>query len=194
MKIKELVFATNNQNKLRELRAIVGDDLKILSLDDIGCHDEIVEDGTTFKENALIKARWVKDHYGYDCFADDTGLEVKALDDAPGVYSARYAGPECNSERNIDKLLILLGACPDRTARFSTVFALIVGEKISFFTGEIEGEILNERRGEGGCGYDSVFVPKGSNKSFAEMSAEDKNRISHRAIASEKLVAYLKTL
>ena len=192
--IKELVFATNNQNKLVELRAIVGENLRILSLEEIGCHDDIVEDGTTFKENALIKARWVKDHYGYDCFADDTGLEVKALDDAPGVYSARYAGPECNSERNIDKLLILLGACPDRTARFSTVFALIVGEKISFFTGEIEGEILNERRGEGGFGYDSVFVPKGHTRSFAEMGAEEKNKISHRAVASAKLVEYLKTL
>ena len=150
--VRELVFATNNEHKLSELRAIVGDKFRILGLKDIGCTDEIKEDGTTLKENALIKARYVKDHYGYDCFADDTGLEVKVLDGAPGVYSARFAGPSCDSERNIDKLLILMGECADREARFSTVFALIMGEKVHFFTGEVRGSILKERRGKGGFG------------------------------------------
>ena len=189
--VRELVFATNNEHKLSELRAIVGDKFRILGLKDIGCTDEIKEDGTTLKENALINARYVKDHYGYDCFADDTGLEVKVLDGAPGVYSARFAGPSCDSERNIDKLLILMGECADREARFSTVFALIMGEKVHFFTGEVRGSILKERRGKGGFGYDPVFQPEGSELSFAEMDSEAKNAISHRGRATEALVAFL---
>ncbi|MDD2962145.1 MAG: non-canonical purine NTP diphosphatase [Muribaculaceae bacterium] len=192
--IREIVFATNNINKLKELREIVGDKFKILSLEDINCRDEIVEDGSTFKENALIKARFIKDNYGYDCFADDSGLEVNALDGAPGVYSARYAGKDCNSEKNIDKLLILMGDCQNRNARFVTVFTLIIEQKVYFFNGEIKGTILHERRGDGGFGYDSVFLPEGYNKSFAEMNSSEKNEISHRGLATKKLIDFLQTI
>lgn len=189
--IKEIVFATRNKNKLQELREIVGDKFKILSLDDIGCKEDIKEDGTTLKENSLIKARYVKDHYGYDCFADDSGLEIDELNGAPGVYSARFAGDDCNSENNIDKVLILMGDCFNRKAKFVTVFTLILNNKISFFEGEIKGSILKERRGNNGFGYDSVFMPDGFDKSFAEMEHDEKNSISHRGIATKKLVEYL---
>lgn len=191
----ELVFATNNAHKLAELRALVAhSDIRILSLSDINCHDDIEETGTTLRENALIKARFIKEKYGYDCFADDTGLEVDALDGAPGVYSARYSGEPTDSERNIDKLLGELAVLPapvERTAHFSTVIALILRGEEHLFTGSVYGQILTSRQGEGGFGYDSVFQPNGSVLSFAQMSAEDKNAISHRGIATRKLVDFL---
>lgn len=192
--IKEIVFATNNEHKLKELKEIIGNKFHILSLKDIGCNEEIIENGANLKDNALIKARFVKDRYGYDCFADDTGLEIDALDGAPGVYSARFAGNDCNSENNINKVLILLGDCSNRKARFATVFALILNNKITFFTGEVKGEISMERHGKDGFGYDPIFFPEGSDKSFAEMSSSEKNEISHRGRATKKLVEYLKAI
>ena len=190
--MKNIVFATNNKNKLQEIRAIAGGEYNILSLSEIDCHDDIPETATTLEGNAMLKARWVKDRYGYDCFADDTGLEVEALDGRPGVYSARYAGEDCNSERNIDKLLGELDGKSDRKARFRTVIALIEGADSREFEGIIEGEIATERHGEGGFGYDKVFVPAGGSRTFAEMSAAEKNAISHRAIATARLIDYLK--
>ena len=192
--VKQLVFATNNKHKLQELREIVGGEFEILSLADIGCVEDIVEDGNTFKDNALIKARYVKDHYGYDCFADDSGLEIDALDGAPGVYSARFAGEDCDSRRNIEKVLILMGDCMNRKARFVTVFALILNNKIHFFEGEVQGTILKECRGDDGFGYDPIFLPEGSTLTFAEMSHEAKNSISHRGKATAKLVEFLKSM
>ncbi len=190
--MKNIVFATNNKNKLQEIRAIAGEEYNILSLSEINCHDDIPETAATLEGNALIKARWVKDKYGYDCFADDTGLEVDALDGRPGVYSARYAGEDCNSERNIDKLLGELADKADRNAHFRTVIALIEGGEVHEFEGRIDGTIATSRHGEGGFGYDKVFVPEGESRTFAEMKAEEKNSISHRAKATEKLIAFLK--
>ncbi len=190
--MKNIVFATNNKNKLQEIRAIAGEEYNILSLSEINCHDDIPETAATLEGNALIKARWVKDKYGYDCFADDTGLEVDALDGRPGVYSARYAGEDCNSERNIDKLLGELADKADRNAHFRTVIALIEGDEVHEFEGRIDGTIATSRHGEGGFGYDKVFVPEGESRTFAEMKAEEKNAISHRAKATEKLIAFLK--
>lgn len=192
--IKNIVFATNNQHKLKELREIVGDKFNILSLADIKCFDEITETANSFDGNALMKARYVKDKYGYDCFADDSGLEINALDNAPGVYSARFAGNECDSEKNISKVFTLLGNCPDRKARFVTVFALIMDKNIKYFRGEIAGNINKEKKGSEGFGYDPIFVPEDYEETFAQMPAELKNKISHRAIASQKLIEYLKSL
>lgn len=189
--MKSIVFATNNRNKLSEIRAIVGDRYRILSLSDIDCHEDIPETADTLEGNALIKARWVKDRYGYDCFADDTGLEVEALDGRPGVYSARYAGEDCNSEHNIDRLLAELEGESDRAARFRTVIALLQGEECHEFEGVITGRITTERHGDGGFGYDKVFVADGFERTFAEMTAAEKNTISHRRRATEKLVNYL---
>ncbi len=188
----KIVFATNNRNKLRELREMTaGSDIEILGLTDVGCNDEIVEDADTIEGNALIKARYIKDKYGYDCFADDTGLEINALGGAPGVYSARFAGEDCNSERNIDKVLSLMASVEDRSARFRTVIALCLDGEIKLFEGEVQGTILELRRGQGGFGYDSIFKPAESELSFAEMTEEQKNKISHRGRAVEKLVKYL---
>lgn len=188
----KIVFATNNKNKLRELREMAaGSDIDILGLADIGCNEEIIEDADTIEGNALIKARHVKNKYGYDCFADDTGLEINALGGAPGVYSARFAGEDCNSERNIDKVLSLMTAAIDRSARFVTVIALCRGDETMLFEGEVKGTILESRRGEGGFGYDSIFKPEESDLSFAEMTDDQKNRISHRGRAVKKLIEYL---
>lgn len=192
--IMKLVFATNNKHKLEEISAIVGDKIEILSLNDIGCHDDIPETADTFEGNALQKARYVKEKYGYDCFADDTGLQVVALNGEPGVYSARYAGEPANSEKNIDKLLANLENRIDRRASFITCIALILGDEEHLFYGEIEGSIINERRGSSGFGYDSVFVPEGHDKTFAQMGEEQKNKISHRARAVKKLSEFLNTL
>lgn len=192
--MRQLVFATNNPHKLEEIRAIAGDKFRILSLADIGCHDDIPETAPDLEGNALIKARWVKDKYGYDCFADDTGLMVDALGGAPGVYSARYAGPECSPEDNIRKLLAEMKGVTDRKARFETVIALILDGKEHTFLGRVDGHIAEERHGTGGFGYDPVFVPVETGVSFAEMSAEDKNRISHRGRATALLIDYLNTL
>ena len=190
----ELVFATNNAHKLEEVRQILGDRFKVLSLNDINCHEDIPETGDTFQDNALQKARYVKEHYGYDCFADDTGLEVKALDGAPGVHSARYAGDH-DSEANMTKLLQELEKKSDRSAQFRTVIALILNGQEVLFEGIVTGQIATERHyGDGGFGYDPIFVPDGYSETFSQMSSQGKNLISHRGRAVRKLADYLKTL
>ena len=188
----EIVFATHNKNKLRELQEMLsGYNITILGLSDIGCNEDIEENATTIVGNAEIKARYVKLHYGYNCFADDTGLMIDALGGAPGVYSARFAGDDCDSERNIDKVLQLMAGKENRNARFVTVIALSLGDTEMIFEGEVQGEILTQRRGVGGFGYDSIFEPEHCGMTFAEMSPEQKNSISHRGRAVKKLVAYL---
>ena len=191
---KKIVFATNNAHKLQELRQMLGDCYEILGLADIGCHEDIPETADNIEGNAQMKARYVKDHYGYDCFSDDTGLEIDALGGEPGVHSARYAGPGHDSEANIDKVLKLLDGVgkADRTARFRTAIALLQGDELHMFEGQVEGVILTERHGTGGFGYDSIFQPlEGDGSTFAKMSPQDKNRISHRGRAVARLVAYL---
>ncbi|MDE7403185.1 MAG: non-canonical purine NTP diphosphatase [Muribaculaceae bacterium] len=190
-KKKQLVFATNNPHKLLEARQIMGDTLEIVSLADIGCHDDIPETAETLEGNALIKARWVRDRYGFDCFADDTGLMVDALAGAPGVYSARYAGPECTPADNMKKLLAEMQGVTDRNARFSTVIALSLNGEEHTFEGNVEGEIATEQHGNGGFGYDPVFIANETGKSFAEMTPESKNNISHRGRALAKLREFL---
>ena len=188
----KLVFATNNKHKLQEVRDILGNRVEILSLKDIDCNDEIPETGTTLEENALIKARWISEKYNCNCFADDTGLEVDALDGAPGVYSARYAGEDCDSEANMLKLLQNLTGKTNRTAQFRTVIALIINREEYLFDGVVKGSISTEKMGEAGFGYDPIFVPQGYDLSFAQMGSEAKNSISHRYRATEKLSIYLK--
>lgn len=190
-----LVMATNNLHKLKELREIVDGEVEILSLQDIDCHDDIPETCDTLEGNALQKARWIKDRYGYDCLADDTGLMVDALNGEPGVYSARYATEGHDSAANTRKLLANLEGVEDRSAHFSTYIALLMGDSCHIFEGRVDGQIAHTPTGEGGFGYDPVFVPdEGGGKSFAEMSAEDKNLISHRGRAVRKLVEFLHTL
>ncbi len=186
---QKLVFATNNAHKLEEAAAILGSGYEVLSLHEIGCNADIPETSDTFAGNAIQKARYVKEHFGYDCFADDSGLEVDALDGAPGVYSARYSGG--GSEANMDKLLLNLAGENNRAAQFRTVIALLVGDDILLFEGVVRGVIIEERRGEGGFGYDPVFMPEGYNHTFAELGNDIKNRISHRAKAVELLAQYL---
>lgn len=190
--IQQIVFATNNPHKLEEARAILKDTVKVLSLAEIGCHDDIPETADTLAGNALIKARWVKEKYGYNCFADDTGLMVEALDDAPGVYSARFAGDHCSPADNIKLLLQKLEGITNRKARFATVVALILDDNEFLFEGEVKGEIALQNCGVSGFGYDPVFIPEGSSLSFAEMSADEKNAISHRGRAMAKLSDFLK--
>lgn len=186
----ELVFATNNAHKLEEVQAIVGDKFVIKSLNDIDCHDDIPETGHTFQENAQQKTDYLVNKYGLYCFGDDSGLEVDALNGEPGVYSARYSGSR-DMEKNIDLVLEMLGDNPNRTARFKTVISLYLNEQQHFFEGSVEGQILSERRGAKGFGYDPIFIPNGYDKTFAEMSADEKNAISHRAIAVQKLAEFL---
>lgn len=188
---REIVFATNNPHKLQELRRIAGDFWNILSLEDIGCHEDIPETADTLEGNAELKARFVKEKYGYDCFADDTGLMVDALGGAPGVYSARYAGPGHDSQANMKLLLENMSGKSDRTARFRTVIALLQGDNLHLFEGIVEGEITLEPSGCAGFGYDPVFKPAESNVTFAEMDADAKNAISHRGRATAKLIDYL---
>lgn len=188
--LPEIVFATNNSHKLAEARAILDGRLKVLSLSEIGCHDDIPETADSLEGNALIKARWVKEKYGYDCFADDTGLLVDALDGAPGVYSARFAGEHCSPADNIRLLLEKLDGVSARNARFQTVVALIYKGKEYIFEGEVKGHIAETLSGKEGFGYDPVFVPESSTLSFAEMTPEDKNRISHRGRAMAKLAEF----
>ncbi len=188
----KIVCATHNAHKLEEISAQIGALHTIVSLADIGCFEDIPESHDTFEGNALEKARYVKEHYGYDCFADDSGLEVDALGGRPGVYSARYAGVDKDSEKNIDKLLQELQGVKGRRARFRTAIALVTEEGEHIFEGAIEGEILHERHGSGGFGYDPIFRPDGYDVTFAEMAAEEKNRVSHRAIAVKKLCDFLK--
>ena len=189
--MKKLVFATNNAHKLDEVRKILGKSFEILAMEQIGCHDDIAETALTFEGNALIKARYIKEKYGYDCFADDSGLEITALGGEPGVFSARYAGEAHNSEKNMEKVLTLLQGIDNRSARFRTVIALVADDEEHIFEGEIAGRIIDERRGKGGFGYDPIFVPEGSELTFAEMGDDMKNSISHRARAVKKLVEYL---
>ena len=188
----KLVFATNNKHKLQEVRDIVGDRVEVLSLADIGCYDDIPETADTLQGNALIKARHIYEKYGLDCFADDTGLEVEALGGAPGVYSARYAGEECNSEANMHMLLENLTGISNRNAQFRTVIALIIKGEEMLFNGVVKGTIATEKKGDSGFGYDPIFVPDGHTDSFAQMSSEMKNSMSHRFRATQQLGNYLK--
>ena len=187
----KLVFATHNKNKFKEIQALVPDHIKLLSLQEIGCNEDIEETGDTIDANAIIKAEYVRTRYGYDCFADDTGLEVESLAGAPGVYSARYAGEKKDDAANRKKLLNQLEERDDRTARFKTVIALSLKDNENLFTGICEGSITKEERGENGFGYDPIFQPKGFDKTFAEMNLEEKSGISHRAKAFKELIDYL---
>jgi XTP/dITP diphosphohydrolase len=188
----QIVFATNNANKIAEIRAIVGERIQILSLSDIQCDEELPETSETLEGNALQKAQYVFDHYGHVCFADDTGLEVSALEGRPGVYSARYAGKECSSADNIEKLLNEMNGKEDRTAQFRTVIAWVKKDDFQLFEGQVEGVISTIIRGEGGFGYDPVFIPSGFEQSFAEMLPTEKNAISHRKRAMDKFIGALK--
>lgn len=190
----KIVFATNNQHKLEEIKDIFPNNFEIVSLKDIGCNEEIPEDYETLEENALQKALFIKNKYGYDCFADDTGLEVDALDGKPGVYSARYAGENRSAEDNMKKVLMEMELENERSARFKTVIALSMSGKEYLFEGSVEGKILEEKRGEKGFGYDPIFQPRNYDKSFAEMTNEEKNKISHRGRAVKKLIDFFKSL
>ncbi|WP_373759917.1 non-canonical purine NTP diphosphatase [Bacteroides heparinolyticus] len=188
---KKFVFATNNAHKLEEVSAILGKKIELLSMKDIDCNVDIPETADTLEGNALIKARYIFENYHLDCFADDTGLEVEALNGAPGVYSARYAGDAHDSEANMKKLLKEMENVENRRARFRTVFALIINGKEHLFEGIVKGEIIKNRKGTSGFGYDPVFVPEDYSQTFAEMGNELKNKISHRAMATQKLCHFL---
>lgn len=190
----KLVFATNNPHKLEEISRLLEGKHEIISLAEIGCHDDIPEDQETLEGNALQKARYIKHHFGYDCFADDTGLEVKALDNRPGVYSARYAGPAKDSRENMKKVMAEMEGQQERKACFRTVIALILNGQEHLFEGRVDGEILTRQQGEAGFGYDPIFRPEGYRESFAEMSMEEKNKISHRGRATRQLAEFLKTV
>ncbi len=187
----KLVFATNNPNKVKEIKALLGESFEILSLSDIGCTEEIPETQNTLEGNALQKARYIKEKYGYNCFADDTGLLVEALNGEPGVYSARYAGEQKNAKDNIQKLLQKLADENNRKAYFQTSIALILDSEETLFNGVVNGEITHQESGAEGFGYDPVFQPEGKNTTFAEMSLQEKNKISHRGRAFAKMIAYL---
>jgi len=188
----ELVFATNNLHKLEEVQSLLGNRIKLLSLKEIGCHEEIPEDFETLKENAAQKANFIFDKYKINCFADDTGLEIDALNGEPGVYSARYAGEPCTFDDNMNKVLEKMQGIESRKACFKTVIALILDGKEYYFEGKVNGEILTEKVGLDGFGYDPIFKPEGYDLSFAQMSLDEKNKISHRARATMKLVEFLK--
>lgn len=190
----KLVFATNNKNKLREVQSLLKNNITLLSLSDIGCPDELPETGSTLEANARQKAEYVHKKFQVNCFADDTGLEIEALDGRPGVYSARYAGKEQDANKNIEKVLSEMHNIDLRTAVFRTVICLIINYKYHSFEGIVKGSILREKLGNSGFGYDPIFVPEGHAKTFAEMSLEEKNKISHRAIAVKRLSEFLNTL
>lgn len=190
--MKKLVFATNNAHKLKEVKAILEPTFTIVSLSELDCYDDIPETADTLDGNALLKAQYIFDKFGLDCFADDTGLEIEALDGEPGVYSARYAGEENCATKNMCKVLRLLGNNKNRKACFRTVIALIQNGETRYFEGRIDGNIALQPRGESGFGYDPIFVPEGYLASFAQLSAEEKNTISHRALAVGKLTDYLR--
>lgn len=189
--MKKIVFATNNAHKLSEIRSILGDEYEILSLRDINCDVDIPETTSTLEGNAEIKVRYIKEHFGYDCFADDTGLEVDALNGAPGVFSARYAGQEHDSLKNMNLLLKNMSDKTDRKARFRTVIALLIDNQLTLMDGVVEGEITLQPQGDNGFGYDPIFSPEGFDVTFAQMDSSIKNKISHRARATEKLIEYL---
>ena len=187
----KLVFASNNKNKIQEIQALVPNTFQIVSLEDIGCFEDIPETADTIEGNAILKANYVTEKYGYDCFADDTGLEVDALNGAPGVYSARYAGEQKDANDNMDKLLSELKDKSNRKANFKTVIALNLNGKQNLFTGIINGKIIEEKIGTNGFGYDPIFVADGFEKTFAELSIEEKSTISHRGIAVKELILFL---
>jgi XTP/dITP diphosphohydrolase len=190
----KLVFATNNEHKLNELQSMLDSRFQLVSLAEIGCSEDIPETKETLEGNASQKARYIYEKYGLNCFADDTGLEVEALNMAPGVYSARYAGPQRSSVDNMQKLLFELDKINNRNARFRTVISLIINGNETLFEGTVEGQIIREPKGMQGFGYDPVFKPNGFNDSFAEMELTEKNKISHRGIAVNKLINYLKNI
>jgi XTP/dITP diphosphohydrolase len=187
----KLVFATNNLNKLKEVQEMLPNSIQLLSLKDIHCFDEVDETETTLEGNAQLKADYITQKFGFNCFADDTGLEVESLDGKPGVYSARFAGEPSNSENNMQKLLVDLETKSNRKAQFRTAVSLNINDKKFLFEGICKGEILTSKYGEKGFGYDPIFKPKGFEQSFAEMTSEEKNKISHRGIAIQKLVEFL---
>lgn len=188
----KLVFASNNKNKIIEIKHQLPADIELLSLEDIGCHEDIPETADTIEGNAQMKADYVTQNYGYNCFADDTGLEVNALNGAPGVYSARYAGEQKNADDNMHRLLLELGHNPDRSARFKTVIALNLNGQQHLFTGTVEGSITYEKAGEQGFGYDPIFKPEGLEVTFAQMSLDEKSQMSHRSRAVAQLIDFLK--
>ena len=190
----KLVFATNNLHKLKEVQEMLSNSMEVLSLKDIGCFEDIEETEITLEGNAKLKADYITKKYGFDCFADDTGLEVEALDGKPGVYSARYAGEHGNAEKNMEKLLFELKNKLSRKAKFRTIIALNITNKQYLFEGICDGEILKEKTGVKGFGYDPIFKPSNASCSFAEMNSEEKNIISHRGIAIQKLVQFLNSL
>lgn len=190
----EIVFATQNKHKLEEIQKIVGDQYKIISLADLNFFEDIPETENTLVGNALMKARFIHEKFHCNCFADDTGLEIEALHGAPGVYSARYAGPACSFEDNMRKVLSQMEGISNRKAQFKTVIALILDNKEYLFEGSVSGTILEKKSGTQGFGYDPIFLPDGYNESFAEMSVELKNKISHRAVATQKLTHFLHSL
>lgn len=187
----KLVFASNNKNKIQEIQALVHNTIQILSLEEIGCTEDIPETADTIEGNAILKANYVTEKYGYDCFADDTGLEVEALNGAPGVYSARYAGEQKDANDNMDKLLSELKDKTNRKANFKTVIALNLNGNQNLFTGIINGKIIEEKIGTNGFGYDPIFVAEGFDKTFAELTMEEKSTISHRGIAVKELILFL---
>ena len=188
----KLIFASNNPNKLKEIKKIIPTKIKLLNLRDIKCFDDIPENEKTIEKNAIFKANFIHVKFNVNVFSDDTGLEVSALNGEPGVYSARYAGDEKNTEKNIEKLLFKMRNIKSRKARFKTVIALYLNKKLHLFEGIVNGEILNHKKGLNGFGYDCIFKPNGYDKSFGELPLEIKNRISHRAIAIKKLINFLK--
>ena len=187
----DIVFATNNKHKLQEVKHIIGDTFKIISLNELQCFDDIPETENTLEGNALLKARYIHERFHCNCFADDTGLEIEALDGKPGVFSARYAGENCSFEDNINKILLELEGKTNRKAKFRTVIALIINDKEYLFEGNIKGEIIENKKGISGFGYDPVFIPEGYSETFAEMGNDLKNTISHRALATQKLTEFL---
>ena len=189
-----LVFASNNKNKIKEIQSILPETIKILSLEEIGCHEEIPETADTIEGNAILKANYVTEKYGYDCFADDTGLEVTALNGEPGVYSARYAGEQRDANDNMNKLLEALSGKSDRSAQFKTVIALNLKGEQSLFTGIAKGTITLDKTGNQGFGYDPIFQPENYNETFAELSSEIKNKISHRGKATRQLIDFLNSI
>ena len=190
----KLVFASNNKNKIQEIQALVPNTIQIISLEDIGCTEDIPETADTIEGNAILKANYVTEKYGYDCFADDTGLEVEVLNGVPGVYSARYAGEQKDANDNMDKLLSELKDKSNRKANFKTVIALNLNGKQNLFTGIINGKIIEEKIGTNGFGYDPIFVADRFDKTFAELSMEEKSTISHRGIAVKELILFLQKL
>jgi XTP/dITP diphosphohydrolase len=188
----KLVFASHNQNKVNEIKSLLPKSVEVLSLTDIGFVDEIDETGLTLDENSKIKAKAVLKKTGYFCFADDTGLEIEALNFEPGVFSARYAGDQKNDSENIEKVLLNLKGITNRNARFRTVITLLIGQDEYYFEGRVDGKIIMEKRGEFGFGYDPIFIPADESRTFAEMTLEEKNQFSHRARAFQKMIEFLK--